>query len=262
MNFVVISPNYPESYWMFCRGLKENGAKVLAIVDTPYNQLKQELKEYCDEIYVVKSFHDYDEMVKACGYFTFKYGKIDWIESENEYWLELEATLRRDFNVTTGPQIQDMRWMKFKSAMKEVYKSAGLKVADYIKLDTLDEALEFTKKNGYPVIVKPDNGVGATHTYKLKDDEELKDFYNHKQDYIDYILEDFVPGDVVTFEGVTDKDKNILFSTSHYMDTSIMDTVNDASDIYFHSEPVEGKSLVISSGPNLVSLASVSYSSI
>lgn len=44
MNFVVISPNYPESYWMFCRGLKENGAKVLAIVDTPYNQLKQELK--------------------------------------------------------------------------------------------------------------------------------------------------------------------------------------------------------------------------
>ncbi|MFR3061067.1 MAG: hypothetical protein ACLTL6_03455 [Holdemanella porci] len=56
MNFVVISPNYPESYWMFCRGLKENGAKVLAIVDTPYNQLKQELKEYCDEIYVVKKF--------------------------------------------------------------------------------------------------------------------------------------------------------------------------------------------------------------
>ena len=50
MNFVVISPNYPESYWMFCRGLKENGAKVLAIVDTPYNQLKQELKEYYDEI--------------------------------------------------------------------------------------------------------------------------------------------------------------------------------------------------------------------
>ena len=40
---------------------------------------------------------------------------------------------------------------------------------------------------------------------------------------------------------MTDKDKNILFSTSHYMDTSIMDTVNDASDIYFHSEPVEGK---------------------
>lgn len=39
----VVNVNYPESYWMFCRGLKENGATVLANVDTPYNQLKDEL---------------------------------------------------------------------------------------------------------------------------------------------------------------------------------------------------------------------------
>lgn len=241
MNVVFISPHFPEYYHNFCSRLKNRGVNVLGVGDCPYDMISDETKNSLTEYYYVGSLENYDEVYRACAYFSSQYGKIDWIESENEYWLELEATLRRDFNVTTGPQIQDMRWMKFKSAMKEVYKSAGLKVADYIKLDTLDEALEFTKKNGYPVIVKPDNGVGATHTYKLKDDEELKDFYNHKQDYIDYILEDFVPGDVVTFEGVTDKDKNILFSTSHYMDTSIMDTVNDASDIYFHSEPVEGK---------------------
>lgn len=241
MNVVFISPHFPEYYHNFCSRLKDRGVNVLGVGDCPYDMISDETKNSLTEYYYVGSLENYDEVYRACAYFSSQYGKIDWIESENEYWLELEATLRRDFNVTTGPQIQDMRWMKFKSAMKEVYKSAGLKVADYIKLDTLDEALEFTKKNGYPVIVKPDNGVGATHTYKLKDDEELKDFYNHKQDYIDYILEDFVPGDVVTFEGVTDKDKNILFSTSHYMDTSIMDTVNDASDIYFHSEPVEGK---------------------
>lgn len=241
MNVVFISPHFPEYYHNFCSRLKDRGVNVLGVGDCPYDMISDETKNSLTEYYYVGSLENYDEVYRACAYFSSHYGKIDWIESENEYWLELEATLRRDFNVTTGPQIQDMRWMKFKSAMKEVYKRAGLKVADYIKLDTLDEALEFTKKNGYPVIVKPDNGVGATHTYKLKDDEELKDFYNHKQDYIDYILEDFVPGDVVTFEGVTDKDKNILFSTSHYMDTSIMDTVNDASDIYFHSEPVEGK---------------------
>ena len=241
MNVVFISPHFPEYYHNFCSRLKDRGVNVLGVGDCPYDMISDETKNSLTEYYYVGSLENYDEVYRACAYFSSQYGKIDWIESENEYWLELEATLRRDFNVTTGPQIQDMRWVKYKSAMKEVYKSAGLKVADYIKLDTLDEALEFTKKNGYPVIVKPDNGVGATHTYKLKNDEELKDFYNHKQDYIDYILEDFVPGDVVTFEGVTDKDKNILFSTSHFMDTSIMDTVNEASDIYFHSEPVEGK---------------------
>lgn len=44
MNFVFISPNYPENYWMFCRGLKKYGATVLAIVDQPYNSLSEELK--------------------------------------------------------------------------------------------------------------------------------------------------------------------------------------------------------------------------
>ena len=84
-------------------------------------------KNSLTEYYYVGSLENYDEVYRACAYFSSHYGKIDWSESENEYWLELEATLRRDFNVTTGPQIQDMRCMKFKSAMKEVYKSAGLK---------------------------------------------------------------------------------------------------------------------------------------
>ena len=187
MNVVFISPHFPEYYHNFCSRLKDRGVNVLGVGDCPYDMISDETKNSLTEYYYVGSLENYDEVYRACAYFSSQYGKIDWIESENEYWLELEATLRRDFNVTTGPQIQDMRWMKYKSAMKEVYKSAGLKVADYIKLDTLDEALEFTKKNGYPVIVKPDNGVGATHTYKLKNDEELKDFYNHKQDYIDYV---------------------------------------------------------------------------
>ena len=49
MNFIFISPNYPENYWMFCRGLKKYGAKVLAIVDAPYDSLRPELKQNVDE---------------------------------------------------------------------------------------------------------------------------------------------------------------------------------------------------------------------
>jgi len=41
--------------------------------------------------------HNYDEMLRALGYFTHRYGKIDRIDSLNEYWLETEARLRTDF---------------------------------------------------------------------------------------------------------------------------------------------------------------------
>lgn len=57
-------------------------------------------------------------MVKAVGYFTFKYGKIDWIESNNEAWLTLDARLRDDFNVKTGFDFKTINEYQSKSAMK------------------------------------------------------------------------------------------------------------------------------------------------
>ena len=103
--------------------------RVLGIGDCPYNELLQELRDSLDEYYKVSSLENYDEVFKAVAFFTFKYGKIDWLESNNEYWLMRDAQLRTEFNITTGPKIQDMRKIKFKSAMKEYYAKAGLPTA-------------------------------------------------------------------------------------------------------------------------------------
>ncbi|MEE0830766.1 MAG: carbamoylphosphate synthase large subunit, partial [Longicatena sp.] len=43
MNFIFISPNFPESYWMFCQGLKKHNVNVLAIGDAPYDELSNDL---------------------------------------------------------------------------------------------------------------------------------------------------------------------------------------------------------------------------
>ena len=54
-------------------------------------------------------------MYRAVAYFAFKYGKIDWIESNNEYWLEQDARLRSDFNITTGIDYDHISRIKEKS---------------------------------------------------------------------------------------------------------------------------------------------------
>jgi len=51
------------------------------------------------EYYKVNDMHSYDELLRALGYFTHHYGKLDRIDSLNEYWLETEAELRTDFNI-------------------------------------------------------------------------------------------------------------------------------------------------------------------
>ncbi len=243
MNLVFISPHFPLYYYNFCQRLKERGVNVLGIGDAPYDTLPDHTKQAVTEYYYLTNLEDYDSVYKACAYFTWKYGKIDWIESENEYWLELEATLRNDFNVTTGTKIQDMSSMKYKSKMKDVYKSANIPVARYLLVNDFESTKAFANEVGYPVIVKPDNGVGASSTYKLKSDSELEHFFATKDNNVQFIIEEMVPGHVETFDGITDKDKNILVCTSHVMLNSIMDNVNEATDTAFYSQPVEGLDL-------------------
>lgn len=49
MNFIFISPNFPKTYWNFCRCLKQNGVRVLGIGDAPYELLEENLKQNLQE---------------------------------------------------------------------------------------------------------------------------------------------------------------------------------------------------------------------
>ena len=125
-NFVFISPNFPTNYWQFCKELKDNGLNVLGIGEAPYDELSENLKNSLNEYYKVGSLENYDEVYRAVAFFTFKYGRIDWLESNNEYWLERDAALRTEFNITTGQQTADMERIKHKSAMKATRSSSLL----------------------------------------------------------------------------------------------------------------------------------------
>ena len=232
-NFVFISPNFPMTYWRFCRELKNNGMRVLGIGDCPYNDLVKELQQSLDEYYKVSSLENYDEVFKAVAFFTYKYGKIDWLESNNEYWLMQDAQLRTEFNITTGPKTPDMAKIKFKSAMKEYYAKAGLPTARYHLVEGLEDALEFANYVGYPVVVKPDNGVGANNTYKLKSNDDVRWFIDTKDDNV-YIMEEFVNGYVQTYDAIVDSKGEPLFESGNVTPLSLMDIVNEGGDSVYY----------------------------
>ena len=226
MNFLFISPNFPEAYWHFCACLRANGVNVLGVGDCPYEDLRPELREALTEYYRVYTLADYDQVFRAAAYFSYKYGKLDWIESNNEFWLEQDARLRSDFNVTTGLKADEIWKFKSKSAMKDFYKQAGVPAARFLQVTDLDAAMAFIAQVGYPVVVKPDNGVGANATYKLTSDEDTAAFFAEKPP-VDYVMEEFVPGEVTTYDGICDSHGQVLFAASHISPTSIMDMVNE-----------------------------------
>ena len=232
MNFVFISPYFPNNFYKMCIGLKEAGVRVLGIGDLAYDDLRLELKDALTEYYRVDDLEDYSQLIKACGYFTFKYGKIDRIESNNEYWLESDAKLRTDFNVE-GLKLDDIEAMKYKSKMKDVFKEAGINVARGKVVPNLKTAREFISQIGYPVVVKPDKGVGAADTFKLHNDEELVDFFVNKPE-IDYIMEEFIEGEIHTFDGLVNQTGEVVFSSSMVYKAGIMETVNEGLDMFYY----------------------------
>ena len=233
-NCIFISPNFPTNYWQFCRELKNNGMNVLGIGDQPYDELTDDLKGSLNEYYKVSSLENEDEVYRAVAFFIFKHGRIDWLEANNEYWLERDAKLRTDFNITSGFQVEDIPRIKYKSKMKEYYIKAGIPVARHHLVDTLEGCLEFIKKVGYPVIAKPDNGVGASHTYKLSDEEELKQFLDQKLPHIPYIMEEFVDAEVNSYDAIIDANGEPVFETGNVTPNSIMDIVNNADNSIYY----------------------------
>ena len=234
MNFVFLSPNFPKTYYNFTACLKNNGVTTLGIGDEPYEQLSQECKDSLVEYYKVNSLENYDEVYRAFAFFTFKYGKIDWLESNNEYWLLRDAQLRTDFHVTTGLRNDGIDGIKYKSKMKEYYAKAGVKTARYHMVSNLEEGMKFIEEVGYPVVVKPDNGVGAAATYKLKCEEDVHNFYNNLPE-VQYIMEEFINGTIVSYDGICDSNRDIIFETSHYFPDPVMDVVNEQLDLWYYS---------------------------
>ncbi len=233
-NVVFISPNFPTNYWQFCRELKNNGMNVLGIGDAPYDELTDDLKNSLNEYYKVSSLENSEEVYRAVAFFIFKYGRIDWLESNNEYWLERDARLRTDFNIQSGFQVSDISRIKFKSKMKEYYKKAGIPVARYHMVKTIQGCRTFIKKVGYPVVAKPDNGVGASDTHKIENEEDLQKFFDTKLPDVQYIMEEFVYGAVNSYDAIIDSNGEPMFETGNVSPVSIMDIVNNADNSVYY----------------------------
>lgn len=234
MNFVFVSPHFPKTFWLWCDRLKRNGVNVLGIGDTDYNNLDPRLQDALTEYYKVGNMENYDEMLRAVAFFTFKYGKIDWIESNTEYWLAQDAKLRTDFNITTGANFEDVQAYKSKSAMKPYYAAAGIPTARCHNITTKEAAKEFVELVGYPAFIKPDVGAGATGTFKLNNDEDFENFFAGGLEDGPYVMEEFVTGNIYSYDAVCDSNGDPLFESATAWPPSIADIVKEQKDLAYY----------------------------
>ena len=237
MNYLLVSPNFPISQEFFAKGLKEKGINVLGVGSESYDALSQTLKDNLVEYFRVNDLEDYEEVFRAVAFLTYKHGKIDRIESNNEYWLELDARLREDFNVY-GVKPKQLELTKYKSKMKTMFKEAGARVAKGYAANNKEELNGILKKLELPLIAKPDNGVGSANTYKLLTQRDVEEFINEWNEKVSYFFEEFVENGVLcTYDGLTNQHGDIVFETSFIYTQPTLDLVNNELDYANIIEP-------------------------
>ena len=237
MNYLLVSPNFPISQEFFAKGLKEKGINVLGVGSESYDALSQTLKDNLVEYFRVNDLEDYEEVFRAVAFLTYKHGKINRIESNNEYWLELDARLREDFNVY-GVKPKQLELTKYKSKMKTMFKEAGARVAKGYAANNKEELNGILKKLELPLIAKPDNGVGSANTYKLLTQRDVEEFINEWNEKVSYFFEEFVENGVLcTYDGLTNQHGDIVFETSFIYTQPTLDLVNNGLDYANIIEP-------------------------
>lgn len=232
---IFISPHFPDTYYRFVKAIKDRGFMTFGIGDAPEYEISNELKECLDEYKVCPNMDDFENEKAAVKYFVDKYGPIDYLESNNEYWLRKDAALREIFDIKNGVRGKEIDFYTKKSQMKIDYKKANIPVARYVLVNTYEEVLDFATKVKFPIFIKPDIGVGSHGDYKIKNKTALKAFFKQKDESIQYIAEEFLDGDIVSFDGISNSKAQVIFCAQNEFPPSISDIVMEKSDIFYYT---------------------------
>ncbi len=240
MDFLYISPEFPPNYANFIRHLHSLGVKIWAVGEADFYAMPASLQAALGW-YARADLNNPDSVQRAVDALLKQKqtlghpGNFDLVESHNEQWLALEAFINETYGIE-GIKRQDLPRLKKKSVMKKIFKDQGLTVAAGERVADVDNAVRLAGRLGYPLILKPDEGVGAGGIYKVENETELTSFLSRIQG--DYLVEKYIAADIVTYDGLTDYDGRVVFENSLIYGDGVLDYVLGKDTFFYVSRHI------------------------
>ena len=245
-NFIMLSPQYPPRLRFFANRLKARGFSVLGVGDADWGALDEALRadlaEYCRADLSCYSGNEeligekYASVLSAVRYLAEKHGPPAYLESFNEWWLPLDAALRQDLGIP-GLKPAELARLVRKSVMKDRFRQAGVAVVEGELVTGLGALLDFFERSGRDIVAKPDRGVGASDTRRIRSREEAERFFNGRNPAFPYYIEKFISGpgrELYSFDGFTDAAGEPVFFTCHHYNDGILEVV-EGNPLSYHN---------------------------
>ncbi|WP_419941949.1 ATP-grasp domain-containing protein [Candidatus Palauibacter sp.] len=171
MHVVFVEPRFPGNQKDFVRGLHEVGAEVSAVGEAPLDALGPDLPRWLTCYEQVRSVCDESALAQALQEIH-RHRPVDRLEATVEAHILPVARVREAAGLA-GTSVKTAHLCRDKPAMKEALREAGVATAQSMGGGDADEILRFGSRVGYPLIVKPRAGAGASGTYRVDSEAEL-----------------------------------------------------------------------------------------
>jgi len=171
MHVLFVAPSFPKYQPQFVRALASVGAKVTGIGEGPVDSLTDDLKNWLDDYEQVSSVCNEEEMVETVKRIQQR-GWVDRMEATIEAHVMAAARVREECGIP-GLTTKQAWLCRDKSTMKEFAREHGIPCAQSIAASSVEEVVNFGKQVGYPLILKPRDGAGASSTWRVDRESEL-----------------------------------------------------------------------------------------
>jgi hypothetical protein len=243
MDFLYLSPEFPPNYDNFVLKLDEMNVNVWGIGEADFYFMPEKLRSAL-KWYVRANLSSAAEVENALDQLLRVKTSLgtspnfDIVESHNEQWLQLEGFINHKLGIE-GIQPKNLNRLKKKSVMKKLFKDSGLPVARGERISDLNHGLRLARDLGYPLILKPDEGVGAVGIHKVINETQLRHLLPETTG--DYMLEEFIDAKIVTYDGLVDANGKILFENSLIYGDGVLEYVMGKDTFFYVSRHIPGK---------------------
>lgn len=167
MHIVFVEPCFPANQKQFVRALYEAGAKVTGVGERPQGALDDELRSWLTHYEQVRSVVDVPAMVERVSAIH-RTLRVDRLEASVEAHMMAAAQVREQVGIQ-GTSVRTTYLCRDKPAMKEVLREAGVPTAQSMGGGDPEEIRAFAAREGFPLILKPRAGAGASGTHRVDD---------------------------------------------------------------------------------------------
>ncbi len=192
MNIVFVEPAFPANQRQFVRALAETGATVIGVGERPLDHLDDELKGWMAHYHQVGSVTDVPAMTAATRWIQERLW-VDRLEATIEAHTMAAAQVRETCTIP-GTSVRTAWLCRDKPSMKQVLREVGVPTAASTAVSSMDEARQFAASVGYPLILKPRSGAGASGTSRVDSDHDLAAALAAFGDADSVAVEEFVEG--------------------------------------------------------------------